>query len=125
MILPYGILYNNFTAKYRKYLFEKFFLEEVLDFISISNLFEKANVKVCALLMHNAQPTEEQITTHVTFRRTRAVAEQLSFEIDHYDIHCVPHSLTTSSRFIWRANLLGGYRVFVRLAPKTGQLDLV
>ncbi len=112
MILPYGILYNNFTAKYRKYLFEKFFLEEVLDFISISNLFEKANVKVCALLMHNAQPTEEQITTHVTFRRTRAVAEQLSFEIDHYDIHCVPHSLTTSSRFIWRANLLGGYRVF-------------
>lgn len=112
MILPYGILYNNLTAKYRKFLFEKFFIEEVLDFISISNLFEKANVKVCALLIHNIQSKINPITTHVTFRKTKTVAEQLYFEIDHYDVHHIPQTLAASSRFVWRANLLGGYRIF-------------
>lgn len=112
LIVPHGILYNYGTQKFRHHIFSKWHVEEVLDFISIRGLFSSADVKVCALLIKNRFPDNEQPVTHITFRRTKNTHEQLNFEIDHYDVHNISRNLATEDRLIWRANLLGGARVF-------------
>lgn len=112
LIIPHGILYNHGTQQFRKHIFSKWHVEEVLDFISVRGLFSSADVKVCALLIKNRLPDNEHPVTHITFRRTKNTHEQLNFEIDHYDVHNIPRDLATEDRLIWRANLLGGARVF-------------
>ncbi len=112
LIIPHGILYNYGTQRFRKHIFSSWHVEEVLDFISVRGLFSSADVKVCALLIQNRLPDNEQPVTHITFRRTKNTREQLNFEIDHYDVHNIPRDLATDDRLIWRANLLGGARVF-------------
>lgn len=112
LIIPHGILYNYGTQEFRKHIFSTWHVEEVLDFISVRGLFRSADVKVCALLIQNRLPDNEQPVTHITFRRTKNTHEQLNFEIDHYDVHNIPRDLATEDRLIWRANLLGGARVF-------------
>lgn len=112
LIMPHGILYNSGTQNFRKHLFSSWYLEEVLDFISIEGLFEAANVKVCTLMMKNIKAEYSRPVAHITFRHSRNTHEQLSFEIDHYDVNYIPRELAISSNFIWRANLLGGARVY-------------
>jgi type I restriction-modification system DNA methylase subunit len=112
LIMPHGILYNTGTENFRKHLFSSWHLEEVLDFISIRGLFESADVKVCALIMQNIKPDYDKPVAHITFRRNRNTHEQLSFEIDHYDVNYISRDLAISDRLIWRANLLGGARVY-------------
>lgn len=112
LIIPHGILYNYGTQRFRKHIFSSWHVEEVLDFISIRGLFRSADVKVCALLIQNRLPDNEKPVIHITFRRTKNTHEQLNFEIDHYDVHNIPRGLATVDRLIWRANLLGGARIF-------------
>lgn len=112
LIIPHGILYNYGTQQFRKHIFSSWHVEEILDFISVRGLFRSADVKVCALLIQNRLPDNEQPVTHITFRRTKNTHEQLNFEIDHYDVHSIPRDLAAEDRLIWRANLLGGARVF-------------
>lgn len=112
LIIPHGILYNYGTQQFRKHIFSTWHVEEVLDFISVRGLFRSADVKVCVLLIQNRLPDNEKPVTHITFRRTKNTHEQLNFEIDHYDVHNIPRDLATEDRLIWRANLLGGARVF-------------
>jgi type I restriction-modification system DNA methylase subunit len=111
MILPHGILYNYGTQDFRKHIFSKWHLEEVLDFISIRGLF-KADVKICTLIMQNKHPDNSKPVAHITFRRNKNTHEQLSFEIDHYDVNYVPRQLASNDRLVWRSNLLGGMRVY-------------
>lgn len=112
LIMPHGILYNSGAENFRKHLFSSWHLEEILDFISIRGLFEEADVKVCALIMQNIEPNSDKSVAHITFRRNRSTHEQLCFEIDHYDVNYIPRHLANSDRLIWRANLLGGARVY-------------
>jgi type I restriction-modification system DNA methylase subunit len=112
LIIPHGILYNYGTQEFRKHIFSSWHVEEVLDFISVRGLFSSADVKVCTLLIQNRLPDNEMPVTHITFRRNKNTREQLNFEIDHYDVHNIPRDLATEDRLIWRANLLGGARVF-------------
>lgn len=112
LIMPHGILYNPGTQDFRKHLFSSWHLEEVLDFISIRGLFDNADVKVCALIMQKVDPEYDKPVAHITFRRNKSTHEQLCFEIDHYDVNYIPRHLAISGRLIWRANLLGGARVY-------------
>lgn len=112
LIIPHGILYNYGTQKFRQHIFSTWHVEEILDFISVRGLFNSADVKVCALLIQNQLPDNEKPVAHITFSRNKNTHEQLNFEIDHYDVHNIPRDLATEERLIWRANLLGGARVF-------------
>ncbi len=112
LIIPHGILYNYGTQEFRKYIFTSWHVEEVLDFISVRGLFSSADVKICSLLIQNRLPDYEKPVAHITFRRSKNTHEQLYFEIDHYDVHSIPRDFAISERLIWRANLLGGRRVF-------------
>ncbi|MFZ3007017.1 MAG: N-6 DNA methylase [Phenylobacterium sp.] len=116
MLQPYGFLYNEKAAGFRRDFFGRWDVREVLDFISVRGLFQKggADTKVVVVVAAATMPPPNGHVLHAIFRRTgRADAEQ-GFEIDYYDLNPVPRDLLDDP-FIWRANLLGGPRTHAYL----------
>lgn len=112
MIQPFGFLYNTNTFEFRKRLFSNIQVATILDFISVRHLFSGADTKIVVLLASNTEPLPDHVINHWTFRRTFAAESQIVFELDHYDHHQVAQSDANSIPWIWRANLLGGGRLY-------------
>jgi len=112
MIQPAGLLYNNQTVTFRRSIFASYQVDAVLDFVSIRGLFQGADPKIVAIHAMNRTPESGHVIRHWTFRRTFATKSQISFELDHYDHHSVPLAMIESYPWVWRANLLGGGRLF-------------
>ena len=112
LIQPSGLLYNRRTADFRRHLFEKRGIREILDFTSIRNLYDGADPKTIAVLADGCQTGHPGWVYHLTFRRTFSVSERIGFDLDHYERHRVPQQVAAESLFIWRANLLGGGRLY-------------
>lgn len=74
-------------------------------------LFDEADTKIVAFVVRHETPGAHHRITHLTFRRTFSVEEQLGFELDHYDRHRVPQQQAVTAPFIWKVNLLGGGRL--------------
>jgi len=110
MIQPAALLYNWNVDAFRTSLLEKCQVETILDFASIRGLYAK-DTKTVAVFARGIRPSPEHIIAHWTFRRTASVQERICFELDHYDYHVVPQKQAENSRYIWRANLLGGGRL--------------
>jgi hypothetical protein len=111
LIQPSGILHNSNAFAFRRKLFNEASVEMVMDFTSIRSLYEDADTKTSAFLVHGRPPTDDHNVSHVTFRRTFSTLERITFEIDHYDWHWIPQAEAKDDPFIWRINLLGGGRL--------------
>ena len=112
LIQPHGLLYNDKTRVFRTYLFGKYKVNTVLDFVSIRNLYEGADSKTIAILAQASEPSSDHRITHQTFRRTVSVKEHICFELDHYDRQHVSQKQVETCPYVWRSNLLGGGRLF-------------
>jgi len=112
LIQPSGLLYNRNAQNFRNYLFLKYRIDTVLDFVSIRKLYEGADAKTIALLAQASAPSDDHRIMHLTFRRTVSVKEHISFELDHYDRQHVSQKQVEEYPNIWRSNLLGGGRLF-------------
>ena len=110
LIQPSSFLYNRKAEAFRRYLFQNHQFETVFDFTSIRNLYE-ADPKTIAVFATSRKPRADHFIQHWTFRRTFAVHERISFELDHYDRHRVSQAEAESNPFVWRVNLLGGGRL--------------
>lgn len=116
LILPSGpVLYNTKTQGFRKFLFEQYYFKGIFDFTPLrAKLFigssSSAKPAVVSIFAEKANP-ENKPTYHYIFRRTKASGEKIDFEIDHYDIHKVPHKTATDKAGIWQANFMGGGRL--------------
>ncbi|MCH7559424.1 MAG: N-6 DNA methylase [Planctomycetes bacterium] len=111
LIQPSGLLYNRKTQSFRNRIYRKYKVDTILDFTSIRNLYE-ADPKTVAVFAHASSPPGDHWIAHWTFRRTVSVREQICFELDHYDYHRVPQKHAETDPFVWRANLLGGGRLY-------------
>jgi len=114
MIEPAGFLYNMYTASLRRSFFERWNVREILDFVSVRGLFKKgdADPKIVIVVASAEKPRTDDRLLHAVFRRSgRAYAEQV-FDIDYYDLHWISKNTIDQSNDAWRANLLGGGRVF-------------
>ena len=111
LIQPSGFLYNSKARAFATAFIQSYKVETVLDFVSIRNLFEKADTKALALVVSRHEPETNHKIRHLTFRRTKSVHERLGFELDHYDFHQIPQDLAENTPWIWKANLLGGGRL--------------
>lgn len=112
LILPAGpLLYNN-TLPFRKYIFGKYEVPQILDFTHISRVLfgVGGDIPTAALFLKNQAPSEKPIL-HITIRRMKASKEKIFFEIDSYDFHYVAKEEAKFSPFIWKTNLLGGSRL--------------
>lgn len=112
MIQPAGLFYNSQTVSFRNLVLSEFRVDTVLDFVSIRGIFQDADTKIIAIHARNCTPDSGHVIKHWTFRRTFATKNRISFELDHYDHHRVPQDVVELYPWIWRANLLGGGRVF-------------
>jgi type I restriction-modification system DNA methylase subunit len=110
MIQLSGLLYNRNPYQFRTSLFQKCCVDTILDFTSIRKMYE-ADKQTIAVFAKNIDPSEENLITHLTFRRTVSVQERICFELDYYDHHNVSQKLAETDFYIWRFNLLGGGRL--------------
>lgn len=113
MLQPYGFLYNQQSADFRRKFFKRWDVREILDFVSIRGLFHKggADTKVVVAVVDASAPKDNRKLLHAVFRRSgRADAEQ-GFDIDYYDLHFLSRELVLNNDGVWRANLFGGGRV--------------
>ena len=113
LIEPAGFLYNQNVAAFRRQIFTRWSVREILDFVSVRGLFKKvkADPKIVVVLAEATKPVADGRVLHGVFRRNgRATAEQ-GFDIDYYDLHWVRSDDVVESADLWRSNLLGGTRV--------------
>ena len=113
LIQPSGpLLYNNSSTDFRRLLFEKYNIPQIIDFTHISRvLFGKnGDVATAAIFIKNEEAKDKGVL-HITVRRTKPHKEKLYFELDTYDFHYVPRQLALDDSLIWKSNFIGGSRV--------------
>jgi len=112
LIQPAGLLYNRNAQAFRTAIHRKYKVDSILDFTSIRKLYDEADPKTIAIFAQANESHSEHWINHLTFRRTVSVHERICFEIDHYDHHRVSQKQAETDPYVWRANLLGGGRLF-------------
>jgi hypothetical protein len=111
LIQASGFLYNANARRFLVDFLSSNTVETILDFVSIRNLFERADTKTVAIVATPKVPSADHEIIHHTFRRTKSVHERIGFELDHYDRHIVPQGTAEEFHLLWKANLLGGGRL--------------
>ncbi|MEH3113195.1 HsdM family class I SAM-dependent methyltransferase [Pedobacter terrae] len=116
MIIPAAVLlYSRSSAAYRTRLFTKFNVSRIFDFTHLRrDLFHKtADTPVVAIIAENKE-SERKAISHTVVKRMLASEKKIGFEIDSYDKHLVrwDWAVDEAKFFIWKANLLGGGRLF-------------
>jgi len=111
-ILPSsGLLYNQNSYKFRKYLLQNYNVLQILDFTSLADLlFGSTKVSISSIFIKNEKPSRKKIL-HAIFRRTKISKEKIYFELDYYDFCYVPHKEALNNKLIWKCNLLGNGRL--------------
>ena len=113
LILPSSrLLYNGGAVEYRRYLFSKFCIPQIIDFTHLNRiLFEgRGDISACALFGVNKKGNSEE-TLHIIVKRTKAAKEKIYFELDYYDFHYVSNYDAINNEYIWKANYWGGSRL--------------
>lgn len=112
LIMPSGPLLYNDTIEFRRNFFSKNNVLQILDLTNLRRvLYGKADVST-AIIFVQAQIPDEKPIVHITVSKSRPAKEKILFELDHYDFHQVTKEQANESKFIWKANLLGGQRLF-------------
>lgn len=111
LIQPSGPLLYQKDPDYKKALFSKFNLLQVIDFTKLSDvLWGKKNVATSAVFIQKAEPDNNDVV-HIVANRTFSNINRLFLEFDHYDFHTVNKRDAINSLYIWKVNLLGGGRL--------------
>lgn len=121
LIQPSGpLLYQN-NVGFKRDLFCKYNLLQVLDFTKLADkLWGRKNVATAAVFIQKGLPDDQDVA-HIVANRTFSNINRLFLEFDHYDFHSVSKTAAVQSPYIWKANLLGGGRV-VQLIERLSQL---
>jgi hypothetical protein len=115
-----NFLYNLRSIAFRRAIFERWDVRQILDFTPIRGLFLKDSKVVVVLAEAHAPKTKRPIL-HAIIRRTVHTQAELSFELDYYDMHWVARAVALTKDFVWRCNLFGGGRT-VSLVERLKQL---
>lgn len=104
-----NFLYNRRSIAFRRAIFERWDVRQILDFTPIRGLFLK-DPKVVVVLAEAHAPKAKRSILHAIVRRTVHTQAELSFELDYYDMHWVSRQVALTKDFVWRCNLFGGGR---------------
>jgi len=112
LVQPAGpFLYNQQIAEFKKHLFEKISVREVIDFTCLrKSLFNSADVATAVIICENSKPDNQDIL-HLTVRESKTTNEKIFFELDKYDFHYIQYDEAINNKHIWKINLLGGGRI--------------
>ena len=114
MIQPAGFLYNQHAHPFRQKFFTCWRVRELLDFVSVRGMFKKGNAdtKIVVVVAEASKPAPDARLLHAVFRRNGRATAQQGFDIDYYDLYWLHNTEAKQSSLTWRANLLGGRRVY-------------
>ena len=104
-----NFLYNRRSIGFRRAIFERWDVRQILDFTPIRGMFLK-DPKVVVVMAEARPPQPKRSILHAIFRRTVHTQAELSFELDYYDMHWLPRHVVMTQDFVWRCNLFGGGR---------------
>lgn len=128
LLQQYNFLYNQQSINFRRFIFESWDVREILDFVSVRGLFQRAgaDTKILVVVAEAQPPPPERQVLHATFRRSGRTHAEQGFDIDYYDLHWLPRNLVLENDDVWRSDLLGGGRVLsfvnrLRELPTLGQ----
>jgi N-6 DNA Methylase len=113
MLQQYNFLYNQHSLAFRQDYLERYWVREILDFVSVRGLFQKgdADTKIIVVVAQKKARPDNATLLHATFRRTGRIDAEQGLDLDYYDLHVVPYGVALANDRLWRANLLGGGRV--------------
>lgn len=114
LIMPSGpFLYNIHSLDFRKNLLSKYHCPQIFDFTHLSRvLFGKSgDVATSAAFFQKKSPYKKGLH-QITFRRIKQSKEKIFFDLNTYDFHYVSLELAKNEPLIWKANFLGGGRLF-------------
>jgi hypothetical protein len=122
MLQQYNFLYNQHALAFRQGYLNRYWVREILDFVSVRGLFQKgdADTKVIVIVAQKKPRPADVTLLHATFRRTGRIDAEQGLDLDYYDLHAVPYEVALQNDRLWRANLLGGGRA-LSLASRLGQ----
>lgn len=112
MLQQYNFLYNLNVLAFRREYLERYWVREILDFVSVRGMFHKgaADTKVIVVVAQKKTRPAKATILHATFRRTGRIDAEQGLDLDYYDLHIVPYAVALSDDRLWRANLFGGGR---------------
>jgi hypothetical protein len=111
LIQPSAPLMYQKDELFKKALFSKYNLLQVIDFTKLGDiLWGSANVATAAVFFRNSLPDESNVA-HIVVRRTTANLNKLFLELDHYDFHFVTKDAVVNNPNIWKSNAVGGGRI--------------
>jgi len=112
MIQPSAPLLYSQNLSFKQNLFNKYNLLQVIDFTKLADvLWGRKNVSTAAVFIQNANPDDKPVL-HLIAERTFSNKNRLFLEFDHYDFHLMDKQTAIYTAFAWKANLLGGGRIF-------------
>ena len=110
MIQPAAaILYNN-NIVFKRALFSRHNLQQVIDFTLLPDIWAGARVATIALFVNKSLPDTKPVL-HLVANRTFSNKNRIFLEFDHYDFHFISKDDIINNPFVWKADLLGGGRI--------------
>ena len=111
MIQPSGPLLYQKNEQFKASLFGEYNLLQVIDFTNLDDkLWGQRRVATAAVFMKKAKPDDANVL-HLIANRAFSNTHKLFLEFDHYDFHFVRKYDAIHKSYVWKSNLLGGYRV--------------
>jgi type I restriction-modification system DNA methylase subunit len=124
LIQPSGPLLYQHDKSFKKDIFSRYNLLQVIDFTKLSNvLWGRKNIATAAVFIQNGKPDDSEVV-HIIANRTFSNINRLFLELDHYDFHLVKKEALIDHPSIWKANLLGGGRL-VQLIDRMSSLRTI
>jgi len=119
-----SFLYNRRSIGFRRAIFTRWDVRQILDFTPIRGMFLK-DPKIVVVMVEARPPQPNRPILHAILRRTVHTQAELSFELDYYDMHWLSRHAVMTKDFLWRCNLFGGGRTvsLVERLKKMRKLD--
>jgi hypothetical protein len=110
LIQPAGPLFFQ-NEEFRKELFLKYNIYQVIDFTKLSNILWKGKDVATAIVFMKNIPEFESLITHIVASKILCNSKRLFLEFDYYDFYYIDRLDCLNKPFIWRTNLVGGGRI--------------
>ena len=124
MIQPSSPLLYQKDEKFKESLFGKYNLLQVIDFTNLDDkLWGRKRIATAAVFMEKAAPDKTNVL-HLIANRAFSNTHKLFLEFDYYDFHFVSKHDAIHCNYVWKSNLLGGYRIARILNRISGQRTL-
>lgn len=116
LILPSLSLLYSYDVAYRNDFIERYNVLQIADFTLLArnnSLWnDGTDISTAVIFTEKSAPKTDSIL-HIVFKRTLVNRKKKYFELDEYDFHFVSREDALLYPFVWKANLLGGKRVFL------------